>query len=678
MRSFLVFVVLSIWTISVAANLWTKLPGQNPGKITGGRSVFCSNRNSILFSGGYQYIPANDTYMAAYYADVKDLWEYDITAQTWSNLVQYPAPIQPRGYFTFTTISSSVSNECQVVMIGGTFRVSDKISTDTSEVWLLTVNGSSSSASGNWELLSNSTDAFTPRRYHQAVYRSGPFIYVFGGGRQNPTLSSDELWQFKVGALTDPSTRSPSQWTVMNKTTPWPRARFGHAMALNLGSTPEQDQLYVHGGRDWTSSASYTTKSDLWVYTFSTNVWKQLTTDANAIKIDRAHHSAIIQSNRLFLFGGFSRIQTPAGTTPYLIGFSSVSVTNLQAQPTSTSLGATDIWCTSKIGQIGTWCESMLGADETSPDYRYDFSFTQVGSEGSLFVYGGSTTRFPVSDFWSLNMTASLQNLALVSADPLGTADLASTLYFMIAILSMMVVCFMIFILSLRRQRANNPTQAGRGGQGGARHRVVLGARPSFIQSLPLKHYKKNHQISEEMRRTSELRRESLRQRRDSSKGDLQPQGSTTMMSSSPSAAVALDDPTQEIDQDDLHDLCAICLTDYDDGEELRVLPCSHFFHPACVDPWIGTHNACPMCKAQVDPEPTRVEEPSAGTVVPLMARNPHYSGLVAPPVVPPVEAATATEMVQLHRNDEDPVQVVTDENPREGNARQPVQSSNV
>uniref|UniRef100_A0A1I7XPR8 ribulose-phosphate 3-epimerase n=1 Tax=Heterorhabditis bacteriophora TaxID=37862 RepID=A0A1I7XPR8_HETBA len=45
---------------------------------------------------------------------------------------------------------------------------------------------------------------------------------------------------------------------------------------------------------------------------------------------------------------------------------------------------------------------------------------------------------------------------------------------------------------------------------------------------------------------------------------------------------------------------CAICLDEYSEGAELRVLFCGHEFHPKCVDPWLLANRRCPLCQFDV------------------------------------------------------------------------------
>lgn len=42
---------------------------------------------------------------------------------------------------------------------------------------------------------------------------------------------------------------------------------------------------------------------------------------------------------------------------------------------------------------------------------------------------------------------------------------------------------------------------------------------------------------------------------------------------------------------------CAICLVDYAEGDELRVLPCGHYMHKSCVDAWLFNNPSCPNCR---------------------------------------------------------------------------------
>lgn len=41
---------------------------------------------------------------------------------------------------------------------------------------------------------------------------------------------------------------------------------------------------------------------------------------------------------------------------------------------------------------------------------------------------------------------------------------------------------------------------------------------------------------------------------------------------------------------------CSICTEDFAIGEDVRVLPCNHKFHPPCVDPWlVNISSTCPL-----------------------------------------------------------------------------------
>jgi hypothetical protein len=52
---------------------------------------------------------------------------------------------------------------------------------------------------------------------------------------------------------------------------------------------------------------------------------------------------------------------------------------------------------------------------------------------------------------------------------------------------------------------------------------------------------------------------------------------------------------------------CSICTEDFERGQDQRVLPCDHRFHPECIDPWLlNVSGTCPLCRIDLRPQRSR------------------------------------------------------------------------
>ena len=48
---------------------------------------------------------------------------------------------------------------------------------------------------------------------------------------------------------------------------------------------------------------------------------------------------------------------------------------------------------------------------------------------------------------------------------------------------------------------------------------------------------------------------------------------------------------------------CSICLGTIVEGDTVKLLPnCTHAFHAACIDMWLGSHSTCPICRTDAEP----------------------------------------------------------------------------
>ena len=74
---------------------------------------------------------------------------------------------------------------------------------------------------------------------------------------------------------------------------------------------------------------------------------------------------------------------------------------------------------------------------------------------------------------------------------------------------------------------------------------------------------------------------------------------------------------------------CSVCMDNVEMGDEVTVLPCSHWFHGDCVGAWLKEHDTCPHCRQGIMPK-----ESQQGSDLP---RNPGQEPRNSqPPLSPP------------------------------------------
>ncbi|XP_026294374.1 E3 ubiquitin-protein ligase Arkadia isoform X1 [Frankliniella occidentalis] len=54
-------------------------------------------------------------------------------------------------------------------------------------------------------------------------------------------------------------------------------------------------------------------------------------------------------------------------------------------------------------------------------------------------------------------------------------------------------------------------------------------------------------------------------------------------------------------DHDEDVEKCTICLSEFENNDDVRRLPCMHLFHIDCVDQWLSTNKRCPICRVDIE-----------------------------------------------------------------------------
>ncbi|XP_059903591.1 RING finger protein 24 isoform X1 [Gadus macrocephalus] len=56
----------------------------------------------------------------------------------------------------------------------------------------------------------------------------------------------------------------------------------------------------------------------------------------------------------------------------------------------------------------------------------------------------------------------------------------------------------------------------------------------------------------------------------------------------------------EKVKELNLHEICAVCLEEFKQRDELGICPCKHAFHRKCLIKWLEVRKVCPLCNTLV------------------------------------------------------------------------------
>lgn len=65
--------------------------------------------------------------------------------------------------------------------------------------------------------------------------------------------------------------------------------------------------------------------------------------------------------------------------------------------------------------------------------------------------------------------------------------------------------------------------------------------------------------------------------------------------------------PTHILTTIRVDDKCPICFEEYMLGEQIKTLPCKHYYHAVCIDRWLHKKQTCPNCRGAIVVSPITI-----------------------------------------------------------------------
>ncbi|KAK9798822.1 hypothetical protein AB5N19_00721 [Seiridium cardinale] len=253
---------------------------------------------------------------------------------------------------------------------------------------------------------------------------------------------------------------------------------------------------------------------------------------------------------------------------------------------------------------------SLVGNDLT-----YQSIWSMVSSEDAwaarnlTAVASASTVEATISGNTTTSGSAS-------ATDANGGSNSAVAMSILYSITGLITLLFLVIIATGAVRAHRHPERYGpRAGYGGRpRQSRARGLARAVLETLPIVKFGDPHPVKGD----SDQELESVPGERQvdspepvQAKSSTNPAGQAvpaegTIAADKNGAAVGsgATPPTQGENTNNEHLGCTICTEDFTVGEDVRVLPCDHKFHPACIDPWlVNVSGTCPLCRLDLRPQ---------------------------------------------------------------------------
>jgi len=368
---------------------------------------------------------------------------------------------------------------------------------------------------------------------------------------------------------------------------PHPQARTSHA------ATVVNDELIIHGGREndgnrknWDGTPAWDALGDVWVFDLKKRVWKQRYMTPT---LARSYHSLVGWGDgSVAAFGGFRTAQA-LGSEPVAFVFSDTIVSH----PGESS------W---KKATYPEHVKYSIGSSSVLPaltiSNRLEHSAV-INKDGMMYVWGGRfRTVDQISGTWFLNVFGSKTAVEFEDALPDGLVEYETelaALHLLVGIMLFMSLMFTALYGTIRR----HAEERGNGGENGGRSSIFSsrsGLSREAIDAIPVKKYKRP--LANAATATDAFINGENDEKKEGETGRIA--GLEHNMPSSETATGAATQ-TQSLplttEEEEEEECCAVCLVEYEDGDEVRHLPCGHEFHVECIDSWLENHTSCPTCR---------------------------------------------------------------------------------